>query len=303
MTTVLQYVIYCIFRLMVGLFAILPLSYLYKLSDGLSFILQYVIRYRKSVVMENLTACFPEKSKEEINAIQKAFYSHLADIFLEGLKGFTMSDTELKERYKVVDPSILQKAKEDNVSILLAGSHYNNWEWGVLILNQWLDHQVSGIYQIVKNTFIHNYLMKTRSRWGMHLISAKNAIKSIITFEGTHAVMILSDQSPSNMRHAHWVHFLNRDTPCTHGLEVMAKKTNYPIYYMYVTKPRRGYYEVFIDPLITQPGQYEAETITAIYTKRLEETIKKQPQYWLWSHDRWKRATPRHKAMKEAFRR
>lgn len=258
------------------------------LADGLCFFLFHVVKYRANVIEDNLTRCFPSLGNAEIRSLRYQFTRHLSDLFLEGLKGFSMDKNELKKRYRVKNPEILEANYKLRQSILFAGSHYNNWEWGVLIYNQWLTHQVSGIYQVVKNPYIHQYLMKRRARWGMNLISARNAIPSIIENEDIHAVMILSDQSPSNMNRAIWTEFLGRKTPCLHGLEVMAKKTNFPVFYYEVKKIKRGFYETSIELLIENPSLEKSEEITKKYMRRLEQTILQEPLHWLWSHRRWK---------------
>lgn len=267
---------------------------MYFMSDCLAFLFRNILRYRHRVISENLRNCFPDKSESEIKHLHTSFVSHLADIFLEGLKGFTMNDTELLQRYRVTNPECIQTSDSIDKSILFAGSHYNNWEWGVLIFNRALPIQVSGIYQIVQNKYIHQYLMHRRARWGMNLISVDNAIRTIADYPDRHAVMILSDQTPNNMKRAIWVDFLGRDTPCLHGLGVMAIKTGFPIYYYEVKKVKRGYYEITIEPLIPNPKEYTVEDITIRYTHRVEKTILQAPEYWLWSHNRWKRAHLKH---------
>jgi len=283
------YLIYLLFRLSVGLISIIPFAILYALSDLLAFIFIHLIKYRYKVIRTNLVQSFPELSEREIEKLHIHFLHHLADIFLEGIKGFSMSKETLLTRYQVKNPEIFSTHSIQGKSILLAGSHYNNWEWGVLIFNQALPLQVSGIYQIVKNPYIQQYLMKRRARWGMNLISVQNAIQTIISYPKQHAVMILSDQSPSNIKSAIWLDFLNQDTPCLHGLGVMAIKTGFPIYYYEVIKVKRGYYEIQINTLVADPSKETVESITQLYYKVLEATIKKAPQYWLWSHRRWKR--------------
>jgi len=283
------YFIYLLFRLSVGAISIIPFFLLYRLSDALSFAFKFILRYRYKVIRTNLSNAFPELKEAELRSLHYRFIEHLSDIFLEGIKGFSMSRNELLERYKVHQPETLLNSLGPDQSVLLAGSHYNNWEWGVLIFNQALPIQVSGIYQIVKNPFIHKFLMKRRARWGMNLISVNNAIQTITTYPEKHAVMILSDQSPSNMKSAIWLNFLNQETPCLHGLGVMGIKTGFPVYYYEVLKPRRGYYEVHLQPLIKDPSSESVESITAKYYMALEKTIRQAPEYWLWSHKRWKR--------------
>lgn len=282
--------IYFAFRLLVGFFALIPFRIMYVISDGLRFLLQYVLRYRLKVITENLKRVFPDITSQQISQLRSEFYKALTDWFLEGLKGFTMSERCLRKRYEMRTCDDMEALYRKGQSVLFAGSHYNNWEWGVLIFNQLVSHQICGIYQVVSNTFIHDYLMKRRARFGMKLISARGAVHTITGMQGVNAVMTLSDQSPVNMDYAIWLDFLGTKTPFLHGLEAMAKKTGYPVIYYEVIQPQRGFYQINARMLVANPQETATGEITKLYAEALESTIQTNPARWLWSHRRWKRA-------------
>ncbi len=286
----LSVIVYLLFRLGVGSMRIIPMPVLYLLSDGTAWLLRDIVRYRRRIVDDNLLRCFPELSADGRRQLTRDFYSALADWFLEGIKGFTMSREALMARYRVVNPAILDQHLREGRSVLLAGSHLNNWEWGVLIYNQWFGHQVCGVYQVVSNPYIHRFLMRRRARFGMQLISARNAVQQIVSLPDPVAAMVLSDQSPVNMKYAIWTEFLGRRTPCLHGLEAMARKTGFPVYYYEVTRPARGYYETRLHLLTDDPASLPPDAITIRYMHLLEASIRRAPSRWLWSHRRWKRA-------------
>lgn len=285
----IECLIYLAFRLLVGFFAMIPFRIIYVISDGLRFVLQYVFRYRFKVITENLKRVFPDFKPQRISQMRSEFYKGLTDWFLEGLKGFTMSERCLKERYQMKTCEDMEALYRKGQSVLFAGSHYNNWEWGVLIFNKIVSHQICGIYQVVSNKYIHEFLMKRRARFGMKLISAQGAVNTITEMEGVNAVMTLSDQSPVNMDYAIWLNFLGTRTPFLHGLEAMAKKTGYPVIYYEVTQPRRGFYQINSRLLVSHPKETSSGEITKLYAEALESTIHKSPARWLWSHRRWKR--------------
>ena len=98
-----------IFIVFVFIIGILPFRVLYFFSDLMYFVLLYVMRYRKSVVRKNLEGCFPGKSKKEIDKLIKLSYKNLTDVIVEGFKAFTMSDRQIRERHKVLNPEILNE--------------------------------------------------------------------------------------------------------------------------------------------------------------------------------------------------
>ena len=94
--------------LLIRIFSLLPLSVLYCLADGLIYpLVRYVVRYRLKVVRKNIRLSFPEKSAKEQNAIINAFYHHFADILVEIIYGYRMSDEEMRERFVFENISIV----------------------------------------------------------------------------------------------------------------------------------------------------------------------------------------------------
>jgi KDO2-lipid IV(A) lauroyltransferase len=286
-----QYTSYLFFLLWVGFLWLLPWKILYLLSDTIALLLQKGIKYRSSVIKENLEKCQLGENLQ-LDSIESAFYKTLVKNLLETIKGYTTRPDLLKKRYQVSNPEILDPYFEKNQSVLLVSSHYNNWEWGIQTFNASFKHQIYGIYQYVSNPFIHQFLMKTRTRGGMKLIAYDQAIKQITQLPAPGAVMILADQSPSNIDKSVWSLFLGRKTPFVHSLEALRVKAPYPMFYYEVKYIVDGQYEVEILPLSLNPSAETPGNITRKYAAMLEQTIRKAPAYWLWSHKRWKRVNP-----------
>lgn len=274
---------------MVGFIAFIPFEWLYVFSKFCAFVLHKIIRYRLNTVKNNLLSVQHDLALNDLNKTVTKFYIFLTFNLLESIKGFTASLDKLKSRYRITNPELVEDYFSRQKSVLFIGSHYNNWEWGIQIFNLVFPHQVCGIYQQVSNPLIHNYLMKIRTRGGMKLISYQNAINQILAMKGLNLIMILADQSPSNVEKAIWVDFLGRNTPFVHGLEAMGKKTDWPMIYYEVILKKFGYYEITLYSLTSNPEHEELNEITRKYAELLEQTIQKDPSFWLWSHKRWKR--------------
>lgn len=288
MPFVAPFIIYLFFRAMVGAIRLLPFNTLPYASAALAFILQKGFRYRVNTVRKNLKSC-PSLQSYDLKIIEKDFYNQLASHLFEAIKGFSADPNQLDERYSIANPEILLPFFENKKSILLVGSHFLNWEWGIQVFNRQIPHQVCGIYQRIQNPYIHAYLMRKRGRTGMHLIGYDGAIQTISHLIEPSAVMILADQSPSNVDKAIWTSFLGRQTPFVHGLEALAHKCGYPMFYCDVIKIRPGFYKVHLSPLSLTPNQENPGDITRRYAAKLETTILENPAGWLWSHKRWKR--------------
>ncbi len=268
----------------------LPLGILYGISDFLYLVLYKLVKYRQKVVRANLVNSFPEKSKAEIDSIEQAFYSHFFDLIVESVRLFGSSEAELKMRNKIMNPEVMNALFDEGKSIILVGGHYNNWETGAAILSAQVKHHIVGIYAPLSNQFFNTEILKSRERFGMEMLS-KKIVKAGFEHnkEKLTATIFATDQSPTYSKSVHWTMFLNQPTAVLVGSEVFAKEYDYPVVFMYVTKVKRGYYEMEAKLLEKNPTQTHAGEITEKHTRWLEQMIQETPQYWLWTHKRWKR--------------
>lgn len=281
--------VYIIFRITIFLFRITPFPLLYLISDCLGFILFHVIGYRKKVVFDNLKMCFPEKSDEEIYRIAKVFFRHLGDITIESIKGYTLSKHEILRRYKILNPEIINAYYDQKKTLLCLASHYGNWEWGMLGVGMQLNYNMISLYKPLSNTKLEKFLINKRARYNMTLISIYETRQSFESVKSMPSAYIMAgDQNPPNKEKAIWVDFMGIETACLHGSEYYAKKYNMPVVFFDVRKPKRGFYTLEIKIISEFPTQEKENAITAKYMKTLENIVKEKPEFWLWSHKRWK---------------
>ena len=268
--------------------SLLPYPLLYLLSDIIFLIMYRVIGYRKKVVFTNLRNSFPNKSKQELKKIMSDFYRHLCDIIMESVKGFTISEKQLRKRLIIKNPEFSNYFADKGQSIIFVGGHYNNWEICAQAFAMYSNHKCIGIYKPLSNAFINDKIYTSRSKYGMHLISMKQTKKSFEEGAQAKAIVFGSDQNPANPKRAHWVQFLNQDTGVLFGVERYAKEYDWPVVFVSISKVKRGHYEVEYSLITDSPTEQPHGKITEDFTKRLEQDIINQPQYWLWSHKRWK---------------
>ena len=278
-------ILYYIFIVPISL---LPHPLLYLLSDALYLIMYKVIGYRKEIVLTNLKNSFPNKSSQELNKIVIDFYRHFCDIIVESLKGFTISEKQLRRRLIIKNPEFSNCFADKGKNIIFVGGHYNNWEICAQAFAMYSNHDCIGIYKPLANDFLNNKIYTSRSKFGMSLVSMKQTKKSFQEGGKPKAIVFGSDQNPSNPKRSHWVEFLNQDTAVLFGVEKYAKEFDWPVVFVSINKVKRGYYEVDYSLITDKPADQLHGKITEDFTKRLEQDIINQPQYWLWSHKRWK---------------
>lgn len=264
---------------------------MYLLSDILFFIAYHLVGYRRKVVRENLAACFPEKSKQELREIERQYYRHMCDLLIEGAYNLFASPDAIKRRYRLTNRQLVDRYYEQGRTVVLMSAHYGNWEYMVSSLNMQMLHHGIGVGKPLDDKSVAAFITRRRTRYGTQVVDQSDVRQHVAFYDRYHvpcALMMLSDQSPSNPHKSYWTQFLGRDTAFLYGAEYFARKYNYPVLYYSVRKVKRGYYEVTFSPLCEKPEEVPQYSIVESYVRRLEQEIQAAPQYWLWSHRRWK---------------
>ncbi|KAA1243971.1 lysophospholipid acyltransferase family protein [Aquimarina sp. RZ0] len=268
----------------------LPWRIFYYFSSCIYVLIYHVIGYRKKSVTENLTLVFPEKSKSEINKIRKAFYKHMCDMFLEMIKSISITDKELLERFKITNIHTLKSLESNNKSIVVLMAHYASYEWST-VTQLLVDYPTVGIYKQLKNKYFDRLAHRIRKRFNARLIASHNAMNEI-TKDKTNGRLcsygMISDQSPRIEKAMFWTDFMGIKVPAYLGAEVLAKRLDMPVVYLQVEKIKRGHYKAQFIPITENPKNCEDFYIVKTYLSLLEKQIRKAPEYYLWTHRRWK---------------
>uniref|UniRef100_UPI0032171DE3 lysophospholipid acyltransferase family protein n=1 Tax=uncultured Draconibacterium sp. TaxID=1573823 RepID=UPI0032171DE3 len=272
----------------------LPFWMIYGLADFMYLLLKYVVKYRKKVIVENLTYAFPDKNKTEIEQIANKFYRHFCDFSLETIKLYNMKEKELDKRFLVRGIENLNRIAQNGKSIIVLGMHYSNWEWGSSIQTKSL-HKLLMVYNPIRgNQAMERFLLHSREKWGGESVQVHKSARVLFEYikKGEPgALWLAADQTPP-ANSPFWTMFLNREAPFFNGPEKIAKKTNQPVVFIYVRRIKRGYYEALPSVLIEEPGKVESKEIMLRYIQKMEEVIHAEPEYYLWSHRRWKHSRP-----------
>ena len=275
------------------LMSLLPLSVLYLVSDGLFYLVFYVVKYRRPLVKKHLADSFPEKSEAERLKIEKEFYSWFCDYIVESIKLFTMSKKQVMKRMQFTGVENIRESCQKGQSCAIYLGHYCNWEW-VTSLPLWAGEDITfgQIYHVLENPAFDKLFLYLRNRLGAISIPMAETLRKIVKMrqEGKHIVIgFIADQVPHWNNIHYWTNFLNHDTPVLTGTEKIAKKANFAVYNLDMQRVKRGYYKGEFKLLTDKPKEYKDFDITEMYFRELEKTIQRQPAYWLWTHNRWKR--------------
>lgn len=208
---------------------------------------------------------------------------------VESFKIFSITEEETKARFKVTNPEILKPYFDQGRSVLIAGGHYNNWEMLAVGIDSYIAHQSVAIYHRLGNKFMNDKALESRGKYGLKMISRQEVKDYFAQTKDLTATIFGADQSPSIAKKVYWMQFLNQETAIMFGVEKFAKEKNLPVIFGGIQKVKRGHYEFTIEVLIDDPSKAAYGEITEAHVKRLEQQIIADPQYWLWTHKRWKR--------------
>lgn len=272
----------------------LPVGVHYFLADWLIYpLLMYIVRYRRKLVWKNLKNSFPEKTDSERKTIMKAFYHQLASMVAEVIYGYTASEEEMRKRMVFIGyEDVAKEAKAHGGAIFMLG-HMGNWDWLAEIEREVSPSGVTecNIYRKQRSKFFDRLVLDIRASRGGICVEKQQLLRAMIQHrqEGTpHTYGLISDQKPQPRYTRLWTEFLHQETGFLDGGEMLAKKFDYPIYYVHITRPKRGYYEARLLPITKEPKTMAENAITEQFARMLEANIKESPELWLWTHNRWK---------------
>ncbi len=277
------------------LFSLLPFRILYGISDCLYLLIYHIVGYRKRVVRNNLTSSFPEKDIKEIKRIERGFYHFLCDYFMETIKLLSITPEKMRQHLKFRNAEEVEKCFDDGQTCAGILGHYCNWEYlsaTGLGFKRYPDAIMGLIYHPLYNKAFDRLFLNLRQHLGGVCVPKKDILRYLLTYRREKKMSYfgyISDQTPKWNNIHLWLPFLNHDTPVFTNGEKIMRKMNNAVFYLDMERPRRGLYIVTMKLITRTPNELEENAITRRFFEMLEESIHRDPRYYLWSHNRWKR--------------
>lgn len=295
----MKYIIFYVIYGLLWLVSKAPFWLLYLISDFLYIVLYKIVRYRVKTVRANLKLTLTHLSFEERKNVEKKFYKHLCDLFLEMIKTMTISKEELNKHFIYTNIELIKSYEAKGKSIIIMLPHYANWEW-IINLQSSFNNQGFAVYKKLANKYFNKLFVDIRSRFGAELISTVETTSRIknnelSSLKGTY--LFLSDQTPPLRGNLHWESFLGVDVPIHMGAEALARKFDMNILYLQLDKINRGYYTATFSEITDDVRNTEKYFPTRIFLDKIEAQVKYKPELYFWTHKRWK-----HQGRKEEFK-
>ena len=272
--------------------SLLPFWFWYGVSDIMFFFVYYVFGYRKDVVRSNIELAFPDKSPKEVKAIMREFYRNLMDVIVETIKGFTITEANLRKRVTVEGGQDLYKYVEQYPGVVCMGSHHTNWEYMQLRFSSTYKFPLLGVYKELSNQSVEKLMVDMRSKFGSIPVEIQDALSVVRVQKNFFAIGLISDQSPQVRKKTLWMEFFGKSVPVYQGPMVLARLFKLPVVFIHMRRVKRGHYQMYLEPIAQPPYTNVEEQIMAKYINILETEIREDPAGYLWSHKRWKHALP-----------
>jgi Kdo2-lipid IVA lauroyltransferase/acyltransferase len=275
------------------LVSVIPFWLLYRISDLLNFIIYYIVQYRKKVVYKNLGLCFPEKEAGELQKIAKSFYQHFSDFLLESVKCLSIPKKRHEKRFRFVNMELIHELEAEKKDFALVSAHYNNWEW-MIFFPAVMVHKFLAIYRPLQNKTVDRLSRRIRGRYNPVLVPMERVFKEALRFRSENclfSIWFLADQRPPRSSRF-WTIFLNQEVAFFEGVEKISRKLGLTVVFLDIQKPKRGHYEARFTKLFDNASETSENEVLLSCIREMEKEIKTRPEYWLWSHNRFKHTRP-----------
>ncbi|MGL5112949.1 MAG: lysophospholipid acyltransferase family protein [Flavobacterium sp.] len=286
----MQFLVYILVFPILWLISILPFRLFYWFSDLIYLLVYRIIGYRKKVVRSNIALTLPHLNEKERRGIEKKFYHHLCDMFLEMIKTLTISPNEMAKRFAITNIELVKEFEAKGKSTILLTSHYASWEWLMTLNNQTTFNGV-GVYKKIANKYFDQLVRDIRSRFKAELVETNKTIalmRENAKLDRLFMYGLISDQSPKLDKTFHWHSFMGITVPVHTGAEMLAKRYDLNVLFVDVKKVKRGYYEATFHTVTENARNLPAFEMTERFLQLVEEQIYNAPEFYLWTHKRWK---------------
>ena len=259
----------------------------YALCAMLAWIAYRLLGIRRAVIRDNLARSFPEWDKARLREVEREFASRQGELVAEALYETSMDESEVRERLRIRNPALLERAA-DGRPLVLVGAHPGNFEWMLQRLALEYPGAFVGLYKPGRNRRVDDWMTRRRSRYGARLVPAKSVLRELATFRAAAAIGLIADQVPRTSPEKHWCTVLGRDTAFYMGPELLGRALRTRVVMVRMHRVARGRYELQCFPLNEAGEKLPSGEITNRYARALEDWIRDDPAGWWWSHRRWK---------------
>ena len=241
----------------------------------------------KKIIHSNLTNAFPDLSEFEKNKITRAMWCNYGKILAEYVFIKNFRDTKFKRNVIVKGQEILEKIRINKKPVIFISGHFNNFELMAMHLDK-SGIDLAAIYRPLNNKYL-NKIMETIRR---NYICSKQVKKGIAGTKlllkyfkkGTSIALMIDQRVSQGIRS----NFFDKKASTTSIPAQFIKKFKCDVVPIYIERINNINFKITINKPIKFSDSSSIEVITDDLNKVLQKMIIKNPEQWIWTHDRWK---------------
>jgi KDO2-lipid IV(A) lauroyltransferase len=291
-SAVRNHVEFAAFRVARGLTGLLPPAGLARVADVLGGFYLMIGGERREIVDFNLALAYPEKSEAERRQLARAVARHFARSTLDAIRIQRLQPEELLSSVEISGWEHVERAAGLGRGVFFLTAHIGSWEVAALVTGLKLDAGLSVVNRPLDNPLLDAELERLRRLYGNHVFGKHNILREMLAqLKKGGGVGILIDQRPREGQGVD-VPFFGQPAWTHPILARVARKTGAPVVPTFALREKPGLYAlrydepVFVDDLSKE--ELQDVSLTTRYSKILEQAIRRNPDQWLWYHDRWK---------------
>jgi KDO2-lipid IV(A) lauroyltransferase len=269
-----------------ALFKVLGLRFASYMSGKIVSFIGPFFRSR-NLIKSNILRALPNLNKDEIKKISKIMWQNYGRILAEYMfiKEFRMS--KVKNNIEIIGQKKLEMIKESNEPVIFISGHFNNFELMAMHLEK-SGIDLAAIYRPLNNKFLNFIMEKIREKY-----ICKNQIKKGISgtkqllsfFKNKTSIALMIDQRVSQGINSN---FFQHEALTTTIPAQFAKKFKCKIVPIYIERTQGVNFKLTIHDPLKYSNNESVESITLSLNSLLEKMILKNPEQWIWTHNRWK---------------
>ena len=241
----------------------------------------------KKVIDENIKRAIPNITEENLNKVKISMWNNYGRVFAEYIfiKDFRIGN--LKENIKIEGKEILDEIKKKNSQVVFVSGHFSNFELMAMTLEK-NDIKLATIYRPLNNMFLNLIMESIRKKYicKNQIKKGIGGLKNLIKYKKKNfSTALMIDQRVSE---GILSNFFNKQALTTTIPAQLVKKYNIPIVPVYIERIDNLKFKITIKKPIFFSKDVSINLITDKLNCILEEMIIKKPEYWIWSHNRWK---------------
>ena len=278
-----QFILIVVFFL---IFKILGLKFASFISGKFFQLIGPIFRSKK-LIHSNIKKAFPKIDEKDLKNITKSMWNNYGRVFAEYMFMKNFRNDKLQNNIEIVGKEILEDIKNSNQKAVFISGHFSNFELMAMQIEK-VGIKLAAIYRPLNNVFLNLVMEKIRKRYicKTQIKKGIGGLKQLLKFnyEGYSTALMIDQRVSQGIKS----NFFNEKAFTTTIPAQLVKKFKIPIVPIFIERYEGIKFKMTVHKPIYFSDEQTIEDITSQLNEILEKMVLSDPNYWIWSHNRWK---------------